>query len=182
MDIAECKQTIADCKTLAETMSTLSIYFTDTARRLKLGEAVDHHGLAENRRIVREMLTTLRCAGYCEPLWVGPVCDDEVRSPSKNDGAAHIYTVGIMTHTARIQAPNPPAAVVFYGTLTHGNALFAAVVYAVDGEKYTGDTAPMMDVQLGKRELSAAELATIRKDLKDCEVVEWGGSLVEAPQ
>lgn len=93
-----------------------------------------------------------------------------------------VYTVGVMSHTARIQAPNPVAAVVFYGTLTHGNALFAAVVYEVDGEKYTGDTAPMMDVQLGTRELSDAELATIRKDLNDCSVVEWGGSLVEAPQ
>ncbi|OEU74052.1 MAG: hypothetical protein BA864_06895 [Desulfuromonadales bacterium C00003093] len=195
IDIAERKQIIAECSKLAETTSTLSIYFTDTARRLELCEDVAGSGLAENIHMIRELLTVLRCgvgeiertAAGCDvdigkPSTLLSLIDGVVASPSKSNGAVHIYTVGIMTHTARIRAPNPTAAVVFYGTLTSGNALFAAVVYAVDGEKYTGDTAPMMDVQLGKRELSPEELRKIRDDLNDCEVVEWGSSLAAAPQ
>ena len=209
-DIAERKQLVAECNKLAETTRTLSIYFTDTARRLELCVDADRSGLAENIQMIRELLTVLRCGvgeieratAGCDAVPAAPSQSDAVTTtpsqsdavtttpsqsdavttePSQGAGAAHIYTVGVMSHTARIQAPNPEAAVVFYGTLMYGNALFAAVVYEVDGETYTGNSAPMLDVQLGQRELSDEELATIQKDLKDCSVVEWGGALVEAP-
>lgn len=161
MNLAKRKQMIADCNRLAEDTKTLSTYFIDAARRLLvLPDDADDTGIAENIRIVREVLDVLRAG-----------TDGIERAVV---GAAHVYTVGIMTHTARIRAPNPEAAVVFYGTRTSGNAMFAAVVYAVDGEEYTGDTAPMLDVQLGTRELSDAELTTIKKDMAACEVVEWG--------
>ena len=190
MSVAECEQLIADCTKLSETMGLLAIYFTGAAHRLELGGGND--GIAENIRIVREMLTTLRCTGCCEPLGATAQSDGVPPTPSKidgvpptpsqSDGAAHTYTVGSMSHTARIRAPNPSAAAVFYGTLIAGNALFAAVVYAVDGVEYTGDAVPMMDVQLGKRNLPPEELRKIRGDLRDCEVVEWGGSLAVTPQ
>jgi len=171
-ELAKRKQMIADCNKLAETTSTLSIYFTDAARRLLImPDDADDTGIAENIRIIREMLDVLRA---------GTDGIERAAAATPEDGAAHIYTVGIMTHTARIQAPNPEAAVVFYGSRTSGNAMFAAVIYEIDGKKYTGNTAPMLDVQFGKRKLSPEELAKIKKALTECEVVEWDGSDAEA--
>lgn len=85
----------------------------------------------------------------------------------------NIYKVGIMSSTAKIRAPSSEAAVVYYGMQCGGNALFAAVIYEMDGKEYEGNSAPLFDVQLGKRKLSADEIETLNAELPQCEIVEW---------
>lgn len=85
----------------------------------------------------------------------------------------NLYKVGIMSSTAEIMAPSPEAAVVYYGMQCGGNAMFAAVIYEMDGKEYEGNGAPLFDVQLGARKLSEDEVETLNVELPQCKIVEW---------
>lgn len=91
----------------------------------------------------------------------------------------HIYEVGIMTDSKKIEAPNAKAAVLFYGLNTGGNMQLGAVVYSEDGKepkkedrmpfaKYHFDFS-MSDKKIEKME---AELLLLKPMLKECKFVE----------
>ena len=81
------------------------------------------------------------------------------------------FKVGIMSHTAVIEAPSPEAAALFYGLNTNGNAQFMGVIYEVDGVEYKGDKAPLMQYQFGK-ELPNNLVRRLKDEIKTCRIVE----------
>lgn len=91
----------------------------------------------------------------------------------------HIYEVGIMTDSKKIEAPNAKAAALFYGLNTGGNMQLGAVVYSEDGEEpKKEDRTPFAEYQFDfsmseeKIEKMKAELLLIKPMLKECKFVE----------
>ena len=91
----------------------------------------------------------------------------------------HIYEVGIMSDSKKIEAPNARAAALFYGLNTNGNVQLGAVVYSEDGkEPKKEDKMPFGEYQFDfsmseeKVEKMKAELLLIKPLLKECKFIE----------
>jgi hypothetical protein len=96
----------------------------------------------------------------------------------------HIYEVGIMSDSKKIEAPNVKAAALFYGLNTGGNMQLGAVVYSEDGEEVNGgDRMPFAEYQFDfsmsdeKIEKIKAELLLLKPMLEEgfANKVEKGG-------
>lgn len=91
----------------------------------------------------------------------------------------HIYEVGIMTDSKKIEAPNAKAAALFYGLNTGGNMQLGAMVYSEDGEEpKKEDIMPFAEYQFDfsmsdeKIEKMKVELLLLKPMLKECKFVE----------
>jgi hypothetical protein len=91
------------------------------------------------------------------------------------------FKVGIMSHTAVIEAPSPEAAVLFYGLNTNGNATCMAAIYEVDGIEYVGDKAPLIKYQFGVG-LPADLVHRLKDEMKACKVISWQGLIEESKE
>ena len=87
----------------------------------------------------------------------------------------HIYEVGIMTDSKKIEAPNAKIAALFYGLNTGGSMQLGAVVYSEDGkEPKKEDIMPFAEYQFDftmseeKIEKMKAELLLLKPMLKEC--------------
>ena len=90
----------------------------------------------------------------------------------------HIYEVGIMSDSKKIEAPNAKAAALFYGLNTNGNVQLGAAVYSEDGkEPKKEDRLPFAEYQFDfsmseeKIEKMKAELLLLKPILKKCKFV-----------
>ena len=68
-----------------------------------------------------------------------------------NEPELHVFEVGIMSDTKKVEAPTAEAAAIFYGLNTGGNMQLGAVVYTMDGEEYEGDRTPFLKWQLSQK-------------------------------
>ena len=68
-----------------------------------------------------------------------------------NETELHVFEVGIMSDSVKIEAPTAEAAALFYGLNTGGNMQLGAVVYTMDGKDYEGDRTPFLKWQLSQK-------------------------------
>ena len=84
----------------------------------------------------------------------------------------HIFEVGIMSNTTKIEAPTAEAAAIFYGLNTGRNMPLGAVVYTMDGEEYKGDCAPFLKWQFAQKDDELKEkVDAVKPLLKSCRFI-----------
>ena len=91
-----------------------------------------------------------------------------------NKTKLHIFEVGIMSHSVKIEAPTAEAAAIFYGLNTGGNMQLGAVVYTMDGKDYEGDRTPFLKWQLTQKldDKLKEKMDTVKPLLGQCRFLE----------